>query len=99
MWRRNRYEPRRGESAEDAFVRLYEERYGNVVTEENADDLVIELIDEPSARWIVVGLYPELAGDHDNIPQLNKAGRATRREPWCSRHQPAFSFFSRAAFV
>jgi len=48
-------------------VRLYQQRYGNVVSEENADELVIELIDEPSARWIVVGLYPELAGDHKDI--------------------------------
>ena len=75
MWQRNRFEPRRGESPDEAFVRLYEERYGNVVSEENADELVIELLDEPSARWIVVGLYPELAGDHDDIPQHNKAGR------------------------
>ena len=60
MWQRNRFEPRRGESPEDAFVRLYEERYGAVVSEENADELVIELLDEPSARWIVVGLFREL---------------------------------------
>ena len=75
MWQRNRFEPRRGESPDDAFVRLYQERYGNVVSEENADELVIDLLDEPSARWIVVGLYPELADDHDDIPQHNKAGR------------------------
>jgi spore coat protein CotH len=67
MWPRNRFGPRRGESAEDAFVRLYAERYGEVVSEENADALVIELLDEPSARWIVVGLYPELAGGPDDI--------------------------------
>jgi len=67
MWQRNRFKPRRGESPEDAFVRLYEDRYGAVVSERNADELVIELLDEPSARWIVLGLYPELAddrGDH-----------------------------------
>jgi hypothetical protein len=74
MWRRNRFEPRRGESPEDAFVRIYEERYGDVVSEENADELVIELLDEPSARWIVVGLYPELAGDDGGVPQHDKAG-------------------------
>jgi hypothetical protein len=68
MWKRNRFEPRRGESPEDAFVRLYAKRYGNDVTAENADEFVIELIDEPSARWIVVGLYPEFAGDHEDIP-------------------------------
>jgi hypothetical protein len=74
MWQRSRFEPRRGESPEDAFVRLYQKRFGNVISEENADELVIELLDEPSARWIVVALYPELANRGD-IRQHDKAGR------------------------
>ncbi|HUK96515.1 MAG TPA: hypothetical protein VLV46_02585 [Gaiellaceae bacterium] len=65
---RNRFKARRGESPEDAFVRLYEERYGDVVSEENADELVIELLDEPSARWILLALYPELADDDHDTP-------------------------------
>jgi len=72
MWRRDRFGPRRGESPEDAFVRLYEKRFGNVISEENADELVIELLDEPSARWIVAGLYPELA---DGPLSVNHAAR------------------------
>jgi len=63
---RNRFKPRRGESPEDAFVRLYEERYGSFVSEEKAEELVMELLDEPSARWIMIGLYPELAAPHDD---------------------------------
>ena len=64
MRQRERFKPRRGESPEDAFVRIYEKRYGNVVSAENADELVIEMLDDQSARPILLALYPELAGHY-----------------------------------
>lgn len=49
------------EAAQAELVRLYEERFDNLVSEDAAGALLLELLDDPQARPLVLRAFPELA--------------------------------------
>jgi hypothetical protein len=48
------------QEARDEIARLYEQRYDNVVSEELSEEMLLDMLEDPETRALVLLAFPEL---------------------------------------